>query len=174
MTPQPQAPVTLWDDRQQKLLLVRDRFGIKPLYYSFYGGVLRFSSEIKALLQDRTLLRRLHYPALAEHFTFQNTFGDKTFFEDIHLLPPATWLTVDAHGTLTQGRYWQMAYRGDDQRDEETLEAELGHLLAQAVQRQLMSEVPVGGAFERWNGFWFDCGLGLAPYPTFTNLQLRF
>jgi asparagine synthase (glutamine-hydrolysing) len=139
-----QFAFAVWDGRDQSLLLVRDRFGIKPLYYSLHGGILRFASEIKALLQDSELPRRLNYQALAEHFTFQNTFGDHTFFEGIHLLPPATWLRLYADGRIEQQCYWQMHYTGDDHRPEAALRADLQALLEQAVQRQLMSEVPVG------------------------------
>lgn len=139
-----QFAFALWDGRDQSLLLVRDCFGIKPLYYTFAGGVFRFASEIKALLADDRVPRRLNYQALAEHFTFQNTFGDKTFFEGIHLLPPATWLRVRADGSIQQEPYWHMHYRGDDTRPEKVLQDELQGLLEQAVQRQLMSEVPVG------------------------------
>lgn len=139
-----QFAFALWDARENSLLLVRDRFGIKPLYYTVQEGRLLFASEIKALLQDPRIPRRLNYQALAEHFTFQNTFGDKTFFEGIFLLPPATWLHISRDGHIQQNEYWDMVYQGDDRRDEKTLQHELRGHLETAVQRQLMSEVPVG------------------------------
>jgi asparagine synthase (glutamine-hydrolysing) len=136
----------LWDSHQQHLVLVRDRFGIKPLYYTQYGGYFAFASEIKALLTLPGLPRRLNYQALAEHFTFQNTFGEKTFFEGIHLLPPGHHLTISKDGALQLREYWDLSYTaqaGDPRKEEALREALRGHL-ERAVQRQLMSEVPVG------------------------------
>ncbi len=139
-----QFAFALWDARENSLLLVRDRFGIKPLYYTVQDGRLLFASEIKALLQDPRLSRAIHYPALAEHFTFQNMYGDKTLFENIRLLPPGSWLRVDAEGRITQATYWDMHFTADARGDESALAAQLDAHLQTAVQRQLMSEVPVG------------------------------
>jgi asparagine synthase (glutamine-hydrolysing) len=137
-----QFAFALWDG--QKLLLVRDRFGIKPLYYTIQNGRLLFASEIKAILQDAAVQRRLNHEALSEHFTFQNTFGDKTFFEGIHLLPAGNYLEIDLEGNIIQREYWDLTYTAADSRDEITLQNELAAHLEKAVQRQLMSEVPVG------------------------------
>ena len=139
-----QFAFVLWDSRDNSLLLVRDRFGIKPLYYTIQGNRLLFGSEIKAILQDASIPRKLNYEALAEHFTFQNTYGDKTFFEGICLLPAGTWLRVDSDGNIQQQQYWDMIYSADDIRPEHLLENELREHLEEAVRRQLMSEVPVG------------------------------
>lgn len=139
-----QFAFAIWDARQDALVLVRDRFGIKPLYYTFHDGYFLFASEIKALLQMPGLPRKLNAQALAEHFTFQNTYGDKTFFEGIHLLPAGTWMRIHRDGRVEQQTYWDLHYLGDDTRDEKTLENELRERLETAVKRQLMSEVPVG------------------------------
>ncbi|MFP4323366.1 MAG: asparagine synthase (glutamine-hydrolyzing), partial [Anaerolineales bacterium] len=139
-----QFAFALWDGRTEHLLLVRDRFGIKPLYYTVRDDRLLFASEIKALLQDPTIPRRLNYRALAEHFTFQNMFGEHTLFEDIYLLPPGHWLQVDSDGHIRQQTYWDMTFTGDAAQSEAALEAELRAHLQTAVGRQLMSEVPVG------------------------------
>jgi asparagine synthase (glutamine-hydrolysing) len=134
----------IWDARDNSFLLVRDRFGIKPLYYTICEGRLLFGSEIKAILQDPRVPRKLNYQALSEHFTFQNTYGDKTFFDGIHLLPAGHWLRVHPDGRIEQQQYWDLEYRGDDLRNEATLQNELREHLETAVKRQLMSEVPVG------------------------------
>lgn len=139
-----QFAFAIWDARDNSFLLVRDRFGIKPLYYTFHAGRLLFASEIKALLQDPSLPRALNYEALAEHFTFQNTYGDKTFFKGIHLLPAGNWLKIKADGSQEQRQYWDLVYQGDDHRAEHVLQSELRDHLETAVKRQLMSEVPVG------------------------------
>src|SRR5207249_7317765 len=71
----------IWDDVRGRLLLARDRLGIKPLYYTEREGRIAFASEIKGLLADPSIPRRLDYRALSEYLTFQNGFGEKTFFE---------------------------------------------------------------------------------------------
>lgn len=139
-----QFAFALWDGRENSLWLVRDRFGIKPLYYTLQDDRLIFASEIKAILQDERLPRQLNYSALAEHFTFQNTLGEKTFFAGIKLLPAGTWLKIYEDGRSEQYTYWDMVYRGDDARPETVLAEELQFHLETAVKRQLMSEVPVG------------------------------
>src|SRR6185312_7322742 len=77
----------LWDNSRRRLLLARDRFGVKPLYYAVIGNTLAFASEVKAFLALPNFRVSPDPLALAEHFTFQNTFGDRTFFKGVNLLP---------------------------------------------------------------------------------------
>lgn len=85
----------LWDNEKNKLFLVRDRYGIKPLYYYFKDRVLIFASEIKSILKNNFVRVELNYEALNEYFTFQNMFTDNTLFEDIILLPAGSFIEVD-------------------------------------------------------------------------------
>jgi len=138
----------IWDRRLQRLLLARDRYGIKPLYYAFFGDCFLFASEQKAILTHPSAAKRIDLEAVLEYFTFQNLFTDKTFFKDIHLFPPATWGTVDLgqkKQTMTLNGFWDYEfvepYRQD--REEAYLE-ELERLFRQAVKRQLVGDVEIG------------------------------
>jgi asparagine synthase (glutamine-hydrolysing) len=137
----------IWDRRQRRLLLARDRYGIKPLYWYGKGGVLIFASEIKAILKHPQVSRAVCYPALNEYFTFQNIFSDATLFEGIRLLPPGCALTLDLDemSEAKVWRYWDYPSPSEpwDLTEEECAER-LYHLFVQAVTQQLVSDVPVG------------------------------
>ena len=136
----------LWDARQRQLWLVRDRIGIKPLYYSVHHGRLTFASEIKALLKDPDQHRAIDETSLFHYLSFLTTPGPATLFDGINKLAPGTWLRVDADGTLTPHRYWDvwddvsaMTRDGEDRIAERVL-AEL----RTAVSLRKVSDVPVG------------------------------
>jgi asparagine synthase (glutamine-hydrolysing) len=130
-----------------RLILARDRYGIKPLYYYYKNGVFLFASEIKSLLQHPDVQVNVHYPALSEYFTFQNIFSDLTLFEDIRLLSAGSILIVDPTSPrpIHQYKYWDYNFdsTGFDLSPEETVE-NLLFLFDQAVSRQLIADVPVG------------------------------
>src|SRR5439155_9618462 len=135
----------LWDARARVLWLVRDRIGIKPLYYSVHHGRLTFASEIKALLKDPEQRRAIDETALFHYLSFLATPGPGTLFDGISKLAPATWLRVDADGTLIQRRYWDVwddvaAIDGGEDRIAERVLAEL----RTAVRLRKVSDVPVG------------------------------
>jgi asparagine synthase (glutamine-hydrolysing) len=134
----------LWDRRRRRLLLARDRYGIKPLYYFQQGGSVAFASEIKALLEHPRLRARINPAALLEYFTFQNQFGDQTLFDGVHMLPPGHVMTVTVEGA-DRRRYWDFHF-ADAAGGADTTEhdEELHRRFVQAVQRQLVSDVPVG------------------------------
>lgn len=134
----------LWDARRRELLLARDRFGIKPLYYTITRDKFLFGSEIKALFAFDAVPRQPDYAAIAEHFTFQNQFGSRTFFAGVRLLEPGTWLICRENGEIITRRYWQLNYPEPDNRPVEVLADELREHFVRGVQRQLMSEVPLG------------------------------
>ncbi len=99
----------LWDVRRRQLVLVNDRFGMRPLYYAHLGGRLLFASEIKALLRDREVSRRPRLAGIAQFFTYGQLLGEDTFYESVHLLPPATCLIYDeAKDQATTHRYWRL------------------------------------------------------------------
>lgn len=138
----------LWDRKERRLTLARDRYGIKPLYVARQGGNLWFASEQKAILADTRFRRTLDKPALLEYFTFQNIFTDRTLLEDIQLLPAGHYMTIDlASGKPEVKRtpYWDYRFREPDRpaRKEEYVE-ELDRLFRQAVNRQLISDVELG------------------------------
>src|SRR6185436_6723251 len=84
----------LWDRVRRELVLARDRFGIKPLYYAIVGQKLLFGSEIKAILANPAYRTALDLEGLAEYFTFQNFFTEHTLFKDVRLLPAGTFLRI--------------------------------------------------------------------------------
>ncbi len=138
-----QFAFAVWDQARKCLLLVRDRFGVKPLYYYRDAEKLVFASEIKAILAYPGVPRAVDTEALNEYFTFQNILTDKTLFKGIHLLPAGCMLRIDRDG-VRQSRYWD--YRFEDELtsiSEDDAAEELFRLFRQAVTRQLVSDVPV-------------------------------
>jgi len=137
----------IWDKRQQSLFLVRDRYGIKPLYYACWGQTFLFGSEQKAILAHPAARRELDKNALLEYFTFQNIFTDRTLLEGVKLLPPASVarIPMDGNGTPQIIRYWDYRFREPDHPvDPREYREELDRLMRQAVSRQLVADVELG------------------------------
>jgi asparagine synthase (glutamine-hydrolysing) len=133
----------LWDDRSRRLVLGRDRFGVKPLYYTLLGRTLAFASEAKAFLALPAFRAAPDPLALAEHFTFQNTFGDRTLFRDVKLLPAGCYLTCE-RGRIETRQYWDLRFETDTTVPPGEWPRRVRDALEAAVARQLMSDVPVG------------------------------
>lgn len=128
-----------------RLMLARDRVGVKPLVYTTTGGTLAFASEIKALLALDRRPRDVDWQAVYDYFSFLYVPHGRTAFEGIHQLPPAHALTyVPATGELTVHRYWTPLASGEDRLSEAEAAAGLRGLLEDAVARQLISDVPLG------------------------------
>jgi asparagine synthase (glutamine-hydrolysing) len=137
----------IWDKARQQLFLARDRFGVKPLYYTQQGQTFLFGSEIKAILAHPAYAVRLDKAALLEYFTFQNFFTDRTLFADVRLLPAASTLTValGAQQVPAPRQYWDYNFSEPAEPcDEHEYVEELDRLFRQAVNRQLISDVDVG------------------------------
>ncbi len=137
----------MWDDRDKSVYLVRDRYGIKPLYLGTFGSKILFGSEQKAILANSNSKNVLDKKALLEYFTFQNIFTDRTLVEGISILPAGCMLRIDTRNRANQKltRYWDFHFSSPDPNiDEREYEEELDRLLQQAVSRQLMSDVPLG------------------------------
>lgn len=132
----------LWDGRSQPLWLARDRFGIKPLYLGRFRNRLHFASEVKGLLQADGAPRRICWEALREYFTFQNLFGRQTLFDGIELLPAGELLEV-AEGKIRTHRIAEGIPVNRSEPAGRT-EEELLQRLTAAVNRHLISDVPVG------------------------------
>jgi asparagine synthase (glutamine-hydrolysing) len=137
--------LALWDRRQKKLLLARDRLGIKPLYYSVTSGRLRFASEIKALLADG-VDRNIDLQALHDYLSLNYIPGERSIFQSVRKLPPGHIL-VCADGTVRIRRYWSLDYAATDEptdRTEESYREELRSLLKTVVRQHLIADVPLG------------------------------
>lgn len=138
----------LWDRQEQRLLLARDRYGIKPLYYSLTSDYLLFGSEQKAMLAHPGAPRGIDKAALLEYFTFQNIFTDRTLVENIRLLPAGHYGWFDLRlpqAGLQLTQYWDFNFREPTEKASiEEYREELDRLFVQAVNRQLVSDVELG------------------------------
>ncbi|MBL8523225.1 MAG: asparagine synthase (glutamine-hydrolyzing) [Betaproteobacteria bacterium] len=141
-----QFAIALWDSRQQRLILARDRTGIRPLYYTEAAGRLVFGSEVKSIFAVREVPRVIDLTGLDEICTYWSTLESRTVFSQISSLPPGHMMTVSA-GTISVRRYWDWEFpeRGTgSNRDAGDYADELRELLVDAVRLQLRSDVPVG------------------------------
>ena len=134
----------LWDERRRRLLLVRDRLGIKPLYYTEMGGAFLFASEAKAFLHYPGFSADVEHDALDLYLALQYVPGPETLFRGVRKLPPGHLLIVH-DGRVSVRRYWDLVL-GDFQPGTTLDEAaeEFAALFRETVQRHLVSDVPVG------------------------------
>jgi asparagine synthase (glutamine-hydrolysing) len=135
---------SLWDNHRKRLLLARDRMGKKPLYWTFSRKGLLWGSEAKALLSVPWVERHINPLALHHYLTLQYIPNPLTIFEGIHQLPAAHKLVIDEKGDPRVLRWWQLNYlpKYPDNADKIAIEAK--SLLRAAVERRLISEVPLG------------------------------
>jgi len=133
----------IWDARTREVHLCRDRYGIKPLFYAWQGSRLLFGSEIKCILEDPRVPRRVNLQALHDFLTFDYIPGPQTAFADISELAPAHSMTVSAAGVSTR-RYSAPSFEIDDSLSEERAIELSAQYLDNAVNKQLVADVPVG------------------------------
>jgi asparagine synthase (glutamine-hydrolysing) len=138
--------IAAWNESTQELFLSRDRFGVKPLYYWFNGNILCFSSEIKAIIKHPDYKIDVDLDALNEYFTFQNVFSFNTLFNGITMLPPANTVKIDRSSTYVKhNSWWDFDFSNTDENMSfEFAESETKRLFKQAVNRQMIADVPVG------------------------------
>ncbi len=139
--------VGLWDDGERRLVLARDRVGVKPLYYTLTGGRLIFASEIKAILEHPSISRDIDEEALYHYLSFMTTPAPQTLFAGIQKLPAGCMLTCDARGDVKVTRYWDaIPARLDSSiaNDEHAIAEELRRLLKESIAKRMMSDVPFG------------------------------
>ena len=133
----------LWDQREQELLLARDRFGIKPLYYFASADRLLFASEAKGLLAHPCVPREVDWSALCDYLVYRYVPSPKCIWKGLAKLPPASWLRLDRSGEITVQEYWRLPPGARFSTAEAAAEAVDERLVA-AVGRHLASDVPVG------------------------------
>ena len=139
-----------WDKKTQKLSLVRDRLGIKPLYWGFQQGVLFFGSQIKSFTAHPVWAPTVDKDALASYFRFNYVPAPLSIYKDLHKLSPGTLLTVDLSKNVHETRFWnyqEIAKQGRENRKNKTdLEwiNECDDLLRDAVKRRMIADVPLG------------------------------
>jgi len=134
----------LWDDPKRRLLLVRDRVGVKPLYYSVTPAGVTFGSEIKSLLEDPDVPRDWSPDAVDAYLALQYVPCPYTMYKAVHKLPPGHLLVAE-HGRVAVRQYWDLTFTGDGDpaREEEYLER-LDALITESIRLRLVSDVPLG------------------------------
>src|SRR6266849_1606627 len=138
--------IALWDSRRRELWLIRDRVGIKPLYYSVHHGRIAFASEIKALLQDPEQERAMDEEAFYHFLSFLTTPAPMTMFRGIRKLPAGSWLRIREDGSITESRYWDVLDHTQPLVNvpEEEIAERIVDELRTAVRLRKVSDVPVG------------------------------
>ncbi len=137
----------LWDKTREKMIIARDRFGEKPLYYGVFGDKLIFGSELKVLLENPSVTAEIDLDALRHYLSFDYVPAPRSIFKGISKLPAAHLLTVE-NGKIATKRYWNLTWQKEENKSgaeipEKKLE-ELRELLADAVRMRLVSDVPLG------------------------------
>jgi len=135
--------VALWDGRRRRLVLARDRLGIKPLYYATPGSSLAFASELKALLEVETVAPRLDLEAAVGFACYGSMPGARTGLDGVHQLPPAHLAVFDRSG-LRLVRWWDEAEVEKDERAPAEIDAQVDALLRDVVRLQRVADVPLG------------------------------
>ncbi|TIP73900.1 MAG: asparagine synthase (glutamine-hydrolyzing) [Mesorhizobium sp.] len=137
----------IWDNKRRRMVLARDRMGVRPLFYTSKDGVLYFASEVKALLKVPGVSAEIDPIALDQIFTLWAPIAPRTAFRNIHELEPAT-VMIATQGQVTVKRYWHLDYPHRDAPSKVTNEddaaEELQALLTDAVRLRMRADVPVG------------------------------
>lgn len=134
----------VWDDLEKTLTLVRDRAGIKPLYYAKIGDKILFASEIKAILASKLIKPELDFEGLHQFLTFLWTVHDKTLFANIHQLPPGHFLTWK-NGEINVKEWWDLDFSNEEKGKSEIYWTEqVLETLDKSVQLEMIADVPLG------------------------------
>jgi len=140
----------LWDERIKTLWLVRDRIGIKPLYYADIDGQLTFASEINALFKNNNLKKEISPEGIYHYLTFLTVPAPNTMFRNIYKLEAGNWLKIDSNGNIQKQCYWNPATFLNNPSyniDEEAALQNTERLLKESVSLRMISDVPLGATF---------------------------
>jgi asparagine synthase (glutamine-hydrolysing) len=133
----------IWTESRRRLVLVRDRMGIKPLYFAKKNGDIYFGSEVKTILLHPEIGRRINSFSLDRYLSLNYNPGPETMIEGIEKLPPGHFLDW-RDGKTSISAYWSLEFRPDSRIDLESAKGELDRLLRAAVREHLVSDVPLG------------------------------
>ncbi len=141
--------IAIWDSREDSLLLIRDRIGIKPLYYSIQQGAIFFGSEIKSILAHPSISREANLQALSDYLTFLMSPPDQTLFEKIKKLEAGHYLLIRKSGDILKRKYWELDHRTEpfsdsDFNNESFCIENIRRLLRDSIKLRMMSDVPFG------------------------------
>ncbi|PKL52590.1 MAG: asparagine synthase (glutamine-hydrolyzing), partial [Nitrospira bacterium HGW-Nitrospira-1] len=135
--------LALWDQEKEKLLLVRDRMGVKPLFYAVINGRLLFASEIKAILKHPDYRREVNYEAVYHYFTLKNIPAPLTAFQGIESLLPGEMMIFD-RGKIKRKKWWTIRFQETEAPDEAGIQKKILELLEDATRLRMISDVPFG------------------------------
>ena len=133
----------IWDQRKKCLFLVRDRFGIKPLYYYYQNGTFLFASEIKGVKAHPNANTSLNLTSFTDYFVYRYVPSPNTIWNEVSKLPPAHWLMLYNDGSTETCEYWKLPTSNTKMSDAEAL-SKFDELLLNSVKIHARSDVPVG------------------------------
>jgi asparagine synthase (glutamine-hydrolysing) len=138
--------IAAWNRKTRSLFLSRDRYGVKPLYYWITGNFIAFASEIKSFMGHPDFSVKVNMGALNEYFTFQNLFTYRTLFDGVHMLPPANTVELNSgNRSIVHNSWWDYDFtQPDETMGFEDAREQTKDLFIKAVNRQMISDVPVG------------------------------
>lgn len=163
--------IAILDTRRNRLLIARDRFGIKPIYWTEQDGLFLFATEIESLLAHPAVSRSVNWQAVGEYLTLRYPLGPETMFAGIQRLPSAGLMIINTNG-IRETSYWQMPYDRPMITTMEEAEHEMETALREAVSSHLVSDVPLGlflsGGVDSTTMLAFMSELSSKPVKTFT------
>ncbi len=139
--------IAIYDLNKKKVYIVRDRVGIKPIFFSKFDNFFLFCSEIKGIINYPGFKKRLNYNALSSYLSFRYPMGDEnTFFESIEKVSPGTYLEINlTTNSIKKSTYWNLpAIESKETFSEKYYDDKLESLLIDSVKKQLVSDVPLG------------------------------
>lgn len=133
----------LWDENKQKLILARDKFGIKPLYYYLDNNQIIFASEIKAIIENRGIKREIDISSVCDYFVYRYIPSPKTIFKNIFKLEPANYISINKSLEIEKIEYYKFDFANNNY-SQNKLVKEVDELLKKSVEIHMRSEVPIG------------------------------
>lgn len=135
---------SLFNHKKKEMYLVRDQFGIKPVHYYHDKNKIVYGSEIKSIILDKRIPRRLNYEALHQQLNLRYNQLNETLFKGIYRLEPAHYLHIKSDLTFSKHRYYALEYSLDKSTSENEFAYKVRQRLKEAVRRQMISDVQVG------------------------------
>lgn len=136
--------ICIVDLDQHKIILGRDRVGLKPLFYSRNKNGLIWASEIKSILKNEFITPEINWNGVYTNFLFQTTLASETCFKDIFSLEPSTFMSIDLKSQeIIKKRFWELPFTSNSTISEQDAVEKIDHLLAESVSEQLHADVPV-------------------------------
>ncbi len=135
----------IWDKKEKRLFLARDRIGIKPLHYAYFNHTFIFGSEIKSILQYPGFQKNINPKGVSLYLTYEYIPSPETIFQSIKKLPPGHFLLIDGKGGPQIRQYWDLEYRSKLYfKDEKEYQELVLEKLKESVHKRLISDVPLG------------------------------